>query len=392
MNVAIFASAFHPHLGGVEELCRQLAHELTRRGHAPIILTNRWPRNLPAFERFEGLPVFRLPFRTSEESLKSKASYRLTHKRICAELLRILDDHSIDVMHVQCVSSNAAYALRARELRPRPLVVTLQGELTMDASRLFERSETARATMRAALEQADWVTACSRQTLAEAEAFLGKSLSGKSEVIHNGIRCADFTEMTPYPHPRSYILAMGRLVPQKGFDVLLDAVALLVRENVWTGDLLLAGDGPEREALECRAAQLGIGPRISFVGRADRERAVSLFAGCQLFVLPSRREPFGIVNLEAMAANKPVIATRVGGVPEFVEHAKTGWLVPPENPRALADAVRHLLGNPDQCETLTRNGRELAEAHDWSHVTESYLAAYQIVTRTHENLLCYLAG
>ena len=114
MNIAIFASAFHPHFGGVEELVRQLAHELQRRGHHVIILTNRWPRSLAAYEEFEELPVYRLPFRMAEQSLKSKLTYRFTHERICAEMLEILDDHAIEVLHVQCVSSNAYYALKAR--------------------------------------------------------------------------------------------------------------------------------------------------------------------------------------------------------------------------------------------------------------------------------------
>ena len=246
MNIALFPSAFHPHFGGVEELVRQLAHELQRRGHGVIVLTNRWPRNLPAFEEFEGLPVYRLPFRTSEQSWKSKLTYRLTHERICGETLRILDRHAIDVLHVQCVSSNAHYALRARALQPRPLVVTLQGELTMDAERIFERFETARTTLRRALREADIVTGCSTKTIRDAEHFLGESMPA-ARTIFNAANLDDFAQAQPWTHARPYIFALGRLVPQKGFDLLINSFA---DAALPAHDLLIAGEGAERGPLE----------------------------------------------------------------------------------------------------------------------------------------------
>lgn len=376
MNIAIFASAFQPSLGGVEELCRQLAHEYLRRGWNVCVLTNRWPRSLPAVESVEGIPVFRVPMRAPGAGIKSELTFRLTARFVEREVARFLLKRQVEVIHVQCVGCNAHYARRAARTLGLPLVVSLQGELSMDATRLFERSAFARQTMFGALSDADFITACSEQTLAEAEQFLGKEFAVGAQVVRNGIRTADFANVSAYRHARRYAFAIGRHVPQKGFDVLLQAMALLWRDGKCDVDLILAGDGPENSALKEQARNLGVSDRVVFAGRSDRATTAALFAGCELFVLPSRHEPFGIVNLEAMASGKPVVATRTGGVPEIVVHGVTGWLVPPEDPCSLAAGIAHVLGDEALRRTLAQQGKELATEHDWTKLADAYEAIY----------------
>ena len=377
MNVALFSSAFYPSVGGVEELVRQLAHEQRRRGSHPLVVTNQWPRDLPASEEYEGLPVRRYPFRVPERSLRQYAGALLsgpgTLRRLCADLRA----HRVDLLHVQCVSCNAHYALQAKRRLGLPLVVTLQGELTMDAGGLFQQSAFARDLLRACLTEADAITACSGRTLADAEAFFGRPFEERGRVVYNGIRLADFAGATPYPHPRPYVLGIGRLVPQKGFDLLLRAFAQAVAAGERDTDLLLAGDGVERANLETLAAELGLGDRVRFLGRVDRPEAVRLFTGCRFFVLPSREEPFGIVNLEAMAAGKPVIATAVGGVPEIVTDGANGLLVPGENVEALATGMLHLLRDEPLRDRLAANASNAVRAFDWSAITDQYQAVYE---------------
>jgi glycosyltransferase involved in cell wall biosynthesis len=378
-SVALFASAFHPSLGGVEELCRQLAHEYRGRGWRVCVVTNRWPRGLPDFEMFEGIPVFRVAMRTPGAGIKSEVTYRLTSRFVQRQVAKILREQQTSVIHVQCAGCNAHYARRAAKALGLPMVVSLQGELSMDATRLFERSAFARQTLRAALSEADSITACSQQTLAEAETFQGTRFASEAQVIHNGIRISDFANASPFQHARRYVLAMGRHVPQKGFDVLLRAMALLWHDGLQDLDLILAGDGPERASLENLAGALGVSDRVVFAGRADRVMTAALFAGCELFVLPSRHEPFGIVNLEAMACGKAVVATRTGGVPEIVRHGDTGWLVSPEDPAALAQGIAHVLRERDLRLTLAINGRKLAQRHDWAKIGDAYETVYRTV-------------
>jgi glycosyltransferase involved in cell wall biosynthesis len=375
LNVALFASAFYPHIGGVEELCRQLAHEYRRRGIGVIVLTNRWPRGLPRYEEVEGIPVHRLALRVAGESLKSKVT-AATRGLVRRELMSILRRFQPSVLHVQCVSVTAEYALSAKAKLGVPLVVTLQGELTMDASQLFQRSEWARGVLRASLDGAAAITACSVQTLSEAEAWYGRPFGERGRVIYNGIALDDAVTQ-PWPHPRPYALAIGRHVPQKGFDVLLAAFARLTADPAFDHDLILAGNGTEHAALQAQAERLGLGGRVVFPGRVDHAMAMRLFAGCSFFVLPSRHEPFGIVNLEAMGAGKAIVATRVGGVPEIVKDGENGLLVPGEDVVSLAGALKRMAADTEFSQKLGRDGMRRSRSFAWPEIASQYISVYE---------------
>lgn len=377
MNVAIFASAFYPHVGGVEELVRQLAREYRKRGISPIILTNRWPRSLPKEELFEGTPLYRLAMRVPEGSLKARVNYRLTHRQICEEMFRILRKHHVNLLHVQCISANGFYALIAKRELNLPLIVTTQGERTMDATQLYQRSAFMNRTLRELLAEADHITACSQHTLDDMEQYWGKPFGERASVVYNGIDLENFKADAPYAHPRRYVLGIGRLVPQKGFDVLIRAFN---RDALRDWDLLIAGEGPERESLEGLIEQLGLKERVKLTGRADRATAVALFQGCSLFVLPSRMEPFGIVNLEAMAAAKPIIASRTGGVPEIVADGVEGLLVDPEDENALSLAIDRFAQDAELRDKCGAAGRRKVDQFTWPTIAEQYLDIYSAMT------------
>jgi glycogen synthase len=376
MNVAIVASAFFPSVGGVEELVRQLAIEQRRRGGRAVVAVNRWPRDLAEIDEVDGVPVRRYAFRVGGGDLRQNLGALLLGGGELRKFNRDLRADAIDLLHVQCVSCNAPYAIGASRRLGLPLVVSLQGELTMDATGLFERKASARRLYRAALDAADAVTACSRQTLEEAERFYGRSLGHKARVIHNGVRLEDFERAQPYSWRRPYILAIGRHVVQKGFDTLLRAVA---RAGKLTHDLLIAGDGPERTSLEKLAGELGLGEAVRFVGKVDHDEAVRLFAGCSFFVLPSRHEPMGIVNLEAMAAAKAVLACEVGGVPELVVNGETGLLTAAEDVEAMASGITRLVFDADLRKRLGENGRKRAARFSWGAITDQYEQVYRKV-------------
>ena len=393
MNIAIFASAFHPSLGGVEELVRQLAHALERAGHRAIVVTERWPRDLPAQQDFEGLSVHRFPFRvpvsgrSAAVRLRSQVMAGLSRPRVNRQLAELLREREIDMVHVQCVSSNALYARTAAQRLGLPFVVTLQGELTMDAAQIFQNSPGARALMMDTLGAADAITGCSGQTVAEAQEFFGQPFGARARVVYNGIRLQDFEGVTPHAHAKPYILGIGRHVPQKGFDVLLRAYAQgrqSERQNgrAWPA-LLLAGDGAQHAELKRLARQLELGNEVEFVGRVDRAGAVALFKGCSFFVLPSRHEPMGIVNLEAMAAGKAVVASRVGGVPELIRDAENGFLVPPDDAPALSEALTRLVQDPALNARLGENGARYVRDFDWDAIATQYLDVYAAARQFH---------
>jgi glycosyltransferase involved in cell wall biosynthesis len=277
------------------------------------------------------------------------------------------------LIHVQCVGANGLYALAARKALGLPLVLSVQGERTMDAAAVYERLPSLNRALRALINEACAITACSRDTLADLEQWWGQPLGARASVMYNGIRLEDFEGVAPHVHPRPYLLAIGRVVAQKGFDILIEA---LVRARLESHDLLIAGDGPERAALEKQARETGLARRVHFLGRADRQKAIALFKGCAFFVLPSRMEPFGIVNLEAMAAGKAVVASRTGGVPEVVLDDETGLLVPPGDPAALAAAISRLVADEPLRQRLGAAGRRRVTDFTWPAIARAFHEIY----------------
>jgi glycosyltransferase involved in cell wall biosynthesis len=161
----------------------------------------------------------------------------------------------------------------------------------------------------------------------------------------------------PAPAGAAKLFALGRLHVNKGFDVLLRALALLPGAH-----LSLAGEGPERAALEGLAAELGVAGRVAFLGW--RRDTGALLAGCDVFVCPSRHEPLGNVVLEAWSAARPVVAAAAQGPVELIRHGETGLLVPKEDPAALAATIAGLLDQPARAAGLAAAGRaEFARDH-----------------------------
>lgn len=382
MNIALFASAFYPHIGGVEELVRQMALTYRASGHNVIVVTIHWPRDLPSYEEHEGTPIYRFPMRIPEGSPRVMLRYKLSEKSERHRVLDVLKKHKIEMIHVQCVSANGHFALMAAQELGIPLVVTTQGERTMDATQLYERSPFMNRTLRALLTKADFITACSRNTLDDAENWFleggGAAFGERARVVYNGIQLRDFETPEVFQHPRSYVLAIGRHVTQKGFDLLIEAFARANLDNV---DLVIAGDGSETENLKALAKLRGVQDRVLFFGRADRKQAVALFKGCAFFVLPSRLEPQGIVNLEAMAAGKAVAAADVGGVAEIVLNEATGLLFRGDDIEDLTQVMKQLFNDSALRERLGQAGRERAQNFDWPQIAAQYLDIYNQVAQ-----------
>lgn len=377
-NPAIFASAFHPHVGGVEELVRQLSLGQRALGMSPTVVTNRYPKDLAHRDVHDGVDVLRYPFRVPGMEARQLAGWAVNTRSTQSDIAAALKTRRADLVHVQCVSSNAYYAVRAAQRLDLPLVVTMQGELSMDAAQVFQRSAQARRIWRGALDAAQIITGCSEYVLREAEAVYGKPFGQRGQVIYNGVALRDFTDPLP-ADGRPFVLGIGRHVEQKGFDLLLDAFEQ-IHHRFPDVDLCIAGDGPSRPALEHRAASLLASGRVRFLGKVDHARAVRLFQQAHVFVLPSRHEPQGIVVLEAMAGGAPVLAAKVGGVPEVVSDGTDGVLFDHQVPHSLTEHLSALLADASLRARLAENGRRRAAAFDWSAVTQQYIGCYAAAT------------
>lgn len=210
--------------------------------------------------------------------------------------------------------------------------------------------------------------------------------ASKCEVIPGGV---DANAMRPHaidrmiarqqwnlPEDAPVALCVARLMEDKGVDILLRAIA---HASGWFA--LIAGDGPQREALVRLASELGVGERVRFTGYLPSLESV--WSACDIAVVPSRREGLGLFALEAMAAEKPVIASNTGGLAEVVVHGETGWLVPPDDPSALAAALQQALVLRDRWHDMGELGRQYVLQHfTWEHTTRRLLDVYRRLSST----------
>jgi glycosyltransferase involved in cell wall biosynthesis len=262
----------------------------------------------------------------------------------------------------------AFFLLLARTLMRFRFVVSLHGD---DVEGLPRGKWFDRWVFRATLRRADAVTACSRYLLNQAQA-LEPSIARKARVIYNG---ADLPSDAPAASVCDSILGVGRMVPKKGFDVLLRAMAQC--QNVGRSvRLTLIGEGPERRTLESLAHDLGLDGRVDFRGDQKHSEVVRAMAASRIVVIPSRQEPFGLVALEAMTAGKPVVATCVGGLPEVLEGADA-LMVEPENPVALANALASALARIESEPNFGARNREIAARFSAARMVDQYTAIYR---------------
>lgn len=240
-----------------------------------------------------------------------------------------------DVIHAHWTLAGLA-AWLASFVTGRPFVLTVHGSDIFVAPGIPGVA----AVTRAMLRRCAHVIAVSR-ALADATATLGIA-RGSIEVIPDGI---DIERFTPGPAEREPILLfVGSLIKRKGVHDLLEALAL-ARSELVDARLVIAGDGPERAALERQTQDLNLGAQVTFVGPQSQTQIADWQRRARVFVLPSLEEALGIVLLEALASGTPCVATRVGGIPDVVT-PDVGLLVPPADPRALADALIALWRDP----------------------------------------------
>ena len=215
---------------------------------------------------------------------------------------------------------------------------------------------------------ARWTVTCTR---AGRDRLQSLSPPGKPvHLVYHGLRLDRFQPLLPLPSRRDgrdpaepvRILAVGRAVPKKGFDTLLDALARLPADRTWR--LTHIGGGPELKRLRARASANGLADRIAWLGARDQAFVLAAYRAADLFVLPCRVAPDGDrdglpnVLVEAQSQGLACLSTAVGGVSELIAHGRSGVLVPPGDPGVLAEALDALIVDP---ETRARYGRAGAE-------------------------------
>ncbi len=194
--------------------------------------------------------------------------------------------------------------------------------------------------------------------------ILEPTVASKITVIHAGVPLTPLPALRRTPHPPYQLLTIGRFVPKKGFPILLAACRDLAAQGL-DFHLTLAGDGPQRRELQELVQEYGLSGRVHFPGFVPHRRVPRLFQGADLFVMPCIIDPQGdmdgipTVIMEALAHEVPVVATDISGISEIVLPGKTGWLLPPGDPQALAQTIMEALDNPAEARRRAQAGKEL---------------------------------
>ncbi|MGP8073388.1 MAG: glycosyltransferase family 4 protein [Thermoplasmata archaeon] len=373
MRVLEVTQRYPPALGGVEIQVQTIARGLSARGHTVEVVTTDLARDRP----FTLLPTRPNPELFEVRRHRAVRWFPAPHGLGIGAPGMALDVLTADVDVVHAHAFGAAptwYAALARRLRSTPLVI----ETHADAGRGTSGTGTyGRLVTRGTLTVADRIVA---HTQLEADLLTSWGADrGRIAIIPNGVDLREFAQLPPRDPSRTgmTVLFVGRLYPeQKGLIPLVRGFARTPREL----DLRLRIVGEDWGGLVPvlqLARELGVSDRVVATGALSRSDLLREYASADLFVLPSLFEPFGIVLLEAMAAGLPIVASRVGGVPEVVQEGENALLVPPNAPDELGGALAQLGGDPSLRARFSAHGREWVQKFSWDQILPQWIALFE---------------
>jgi len=283
-------------------------------------------------------------------------------------------DSKFDLVHAHFIGLCGYVGNEIHLARSVPFVLTAHGG---DAYSLPFRDPKHRQRAEAIVQGADRLIAVSRP-ISDALVTLGAD-SRKIHIIPNGFDSTAFRQLRKedaraklgLPLDRTILLTVANLVPQKGHRYLLESLGRIAKSRP---EVLLAivGGGPLEGNLRSLVREFDLSEKVLFAGPRPHEEIVNWINSCDLFVLPSISEGSPTIIPEVMACGKPIVATRVGGVPDLAIEGETGLLVPPENPQALSDSVSEALARPWDAAQILQSAR----AYSWDALVPRLLEVY----------------
>jgi L-malate glycosyltransferase len=367
MNIGIVCYAS---TGGSGIVATELASELADRGHNLHVLSTEPPFRFPSGKR--GLAFHEVS--TPAYPLFREPQYALS---LATKIVQVSRRHHLDVVHAHYAVPHAAAAYLARQImaahptdRVPKIMTTLHGtDITLVGS-----DPSYSETVAFCIDQSDGVTAVSESLREDTCDALG--IAREIQVIPNFL---DITRFRPLAIPRrdrsrKRLVHVSNFRPVKRIGALIE-VFRRVRERI-PATLVLVGDGPEMPGARAQIAAAGLEQDVEYAGEVHD--VVGLFAAADLFLLPSATESFGLAALEAMACEVPVIASRVGGLPEVIDDGIGGFLHEPEDLDGMVASAMRLLTDNDLHRRVARAGRAVAvERYSADRVVPQYEAAYE---------------
>ncbi len=370
MRLLLLNYEYPPLGGGAGNATANMARELAAMGHAVRVVTAAYG-DLPRRETVDGFELRRIPAvrRHADHCSPLEMLSFMASAAVALPVMarRWRPDACVAFFGIPC--GPAAWVLKV--VAGVPYIVSLRGG-DVPGFQPYDLAAYHRLTtplIRFLWKRAAAVVANSRGLAALA----ARSAGGLPiAMIPNGVDADRFTpDETPSRQGPVRCVFVGRLVRQKGLDVLLEALGRLPESACL--EVTIVGDGPLRRDLTAQAARLGLDRMVRFAGWVSRADMPDLLRRADAFVFPSRDEGMPNALLEAMASGLAVAATRIAGNEELVEEGETGFLVPPDDPASLAVALARLAGDRNLCWRLGRAGREkVVREYSWRAVAEAY--------------------
>lgn len=307
---------------------------------------------------------------------------------------KLLKEHNIDIIHSHAPTTYVAF-LRSRKILRQPLVVTFHGTATGEANAIdlsqdftlknllnkYVNFRLQRLVDQYTCKRADQVTTVCKAMALEVSREYKVPLE-RIEVITNGIEVEQFARKGTKLRKKlklgddPVVLYVGRLIYRKGITYLLRAISGILGE-VKDAKFVIVGRGPLEPFIRKYAIEHGMVSAIRFMRDVPQETMPEIYAACDVFVLPSLYEAFPMVILEALASEKAVTATHVGGIPEIIKDGETGVLVKPRDVKALEGSIISLIQDPNKRRQLASNGRALVESeYGWGEISTKYYKLY----------------
>lgn len=375
MRLALFSwESLHSIVhGGLGVYATELAAGLERRGHEVHVFTRR-DSEQGTYARIDGVHYHRVDHGVSNNFVETMdwMCKALVHR--FSEVTQLVG--KFDLMHANDWMTGNCIPY-VWDGFGTPSILTMHStEFGRDGNQNFDGyAQWVRDTEAAACYSAKIIISVSGFLASELQRFYAVPHS-KVHVVPNGVSYHQFDGLIdPAVVKQRFgiapmdatVLTAGRVSLQKGFDMLVEAVPMVLGYFPNT-KFIISGSGAEMDGLQQRSHELGVSKAVRFCGALSRREYIDVIRAVDLVALPSRNEPFGIVALEAWAAGKPVVATTAGGPTEFVWHDVNGFLVDP-SPGGLAHGIGSLLADHEHCRALGRNGRVAVEQkYNWDVV------------------------
>ncbi|MDP7247211.1 MAG: glycosyltransferase family 4 protein [Candidatus Peribacteraceae bacterium] len=346
-KVVIYSAFLTPFRSGAEACAEEVPLRL-KHDFDFTIITSRLRRNLPKKDMLQGhIPVIRVGFGSKFDKWLFPFLAPLAARKLKPDIIHAI----LETFAGQALMHSSVIVFKAKR------ILTLQ-----TTNRSFKKKEITKSPHK--------VTAISSALVNYAKS-VGRN---DAVLIPNGVNSEEIeSALGWYEKIKGRILFVGRLEPQKGVDILLQALAKFKQEN-W--DLNIVGDGSQKEILTKLSQDLGITERVHFKGYVAPPDVYKEYAQAEIFCGLSRSEALGNVFLEAQAAGCAVIGTKTGGIPDIVQNGTNGILIKPDNIDMAVEAIGRLLKDPSQRSKLSSAGKKNAQKYDWGRIAKEYAQVY----------------